>query len=251
MSIELSRSRAFTIFISSHTNHELVVLRTWLDASPINWLLRTSVQNSIPMLYAYARFDKLMSIGKIKKMFPRAIVDPTTEKYAHMCAEYSQFGRFETKNKNKSSIIRSKNCEKEWQKTILATIAIKSDRGMIRWIDDPFFSVDVSNLLKRLSLCPNVLIVDGLAPYIRSRVREDLIINNRAIDTIVLNLPLMRRIDGCYFQIMNQLRDGYIADIASDGKGCTYDALNIIVITPSEVCPDLVERMDIVKVSTR
>jgi hypothetical protein len=238
------RSRAFNVHLVRFTTHEIATLRVWLNASP-TWLLRFAKEKT--EVYAYVRFDKLMSLKKIQKMFPKANVETTTAKYTAMIDEYSKLGSFDTKFKYTTD----SNCDTDWQKSILDTLAIKGQRGVVRWIDDPYFCVGVSHLIKKLSTLQNVLVIDGFIADSRTKIRQELVVKQRRIDTILWNIPPIKRLDGSYFQVINQLRDGYIADVASDGKGCEYSILNVLVVASCELNKPLMQQMDIVKVQIR
>lgn len=230
------RSRVFVSSIVGYSRNELCIIQNWIQSNCVNWALLYTYKDGMPELQIFTRFLNALSIKTIQKINPKLKVETSNISFKQIIDSYSKIGKFESSQvmtlSNKKVPVNSSVL----QSTIMSAVDSNSNIGMIHWFNYTTTTAEHSMFMRYIADRDDILITSENVDFIKALINEKILHQSKAIRAIIL-MPHKTKLSPGYYELMDQLRNGFIHNNEYDNKPCVFHPLNVIVYSsafPSE-----------------
>ena len=233
------RSRAYIAVLKGYSGYDLNVIKHFIRSKCEEWQIGYYVDSELKLhsLSIYMRFKDPIALSTIQKLNHQLEIIQTKVSFKDIEDLYKSSTKVESSvnmPKVRTSPAMDTSSRPDWQQGLLKVIEMQTDLGMIIWVNyerssSPGFE-NFMAFVRELALREDVILTNkGGVPEIVVPLKEAMFpqLDKKAI---VLR-PDRNMIDDDYYDMLHQLRTGYIDTSAVNDKPCLVRPLNIIVFT--------------------
>ena len=232
------RSRVYVASIIGYSRNEQDHLEHWTRANCSDWVLLHTNTNGMPELKIYLRFSNAVSIKTIEKLNPKLNVETSIISFKQIIDSYNKLGKVESSQTKPSTKVMKSSTQTipMLQTTIMSAADIDPGLGIVHWFNYSMTSREHSMFMRYISSRDDILITTEDIGYVKNLINEKIFKESKHITAIIL-MPHKTKLSPSYYELIDQLRNGFIHNNEYEKMPCVFDPLNVIVYSnafPSE-----------------
>lgn len=223
------RSRAYVASIVGYSINELKLIQHWIQSKCEDWVLLYTCKEGMPELKIYMKFSNAISYNSIVKLSSKLTVETSNISFRKIVDLYSQLGKIEySPNMKFKNVLNSPI--PVLQQSIMAVADNDSSIGKIHWFNYSITTTEHSLFMRYIASRDDILITSEDVDFIKNLLKEKICKQLKKIKSIIL-MPHKTKLSPSYYEIIDQLRNGFIHNNEYNDTPCVFSPINVIVYT--------------------